>query len=725
MTAETAAYIVAGVVLGAGLIVGLARGVVQARDVMRRQLERLAYQGRRQAERRRKEDAEVEQLVRRYFPFAREDFAAGMNTEGNPAERLTRILSVVPGVQLGTSSIGFPAVLPQSERRKHVLTLGKSGFGKTTIALRMVQDDLGEGRGLCVLGSEAELFRDWILPLVPASRAGQVIYFKPADPRCPLTWNPLVVEDGEDRALAAGELFAIFKRAIGEDSIGARADAILSSAFAILVGRRGASLWSLLRLLEDNEYRTAVLAEVDDPYLRDFWTKTFPEYPSGAVLPIANRLNQFLRLPQIRSALCHPISSFSVRDALAHDRILLLDISGFDPSATTLLGQCLISKWQLELMRREKIPEQDRKAVHAYVDEFHVFAGASEASWRELLSRGRRYGLGLHLFTQHPNQLPRSLQHEIFGNVSSVIALNLSGADAAAVRRELLIPMAGGVVKPIPAEDLVSLPVGEGFARLGSGACALKVKFAAPIEKPDVRLGDRVREISWKAYAAPPLPSLPEPVPVVAASRATPLTSDTTSDDPVGNPQSPSTSAPGPPTPGRGGAQHKLLQKLAREWGEERGFRASIEESILGGAGRVDVGLVRPDGRIAHADVRIAVEVAVTSTPEQIAATVTKCFTAGFTSVVVLSSNTGLLEKAREYVRERIGAKDRDRVQFLDPDGFRAFLDCLGPDRTGNGTAGYQIAVEYDRVSRAGLESRRRTLARLVGGALLRKGWPS
>jgi hypothetical protein len=35
--------------------------------------------------------------------------------------------------------------------------------------------------------------------------------------------------------LATGELLAIFKQAIGRDSIGARADAILSSVFAVLV----------------------------------------------------------------------------------------------------------------------------------------------------------------------------------------------------------------------------------------------------------------------------------------------------------------------------------------------------------------------------------------------------------------------------------------------------------------------------------------------------------
>lgn len=691
-------YFVASV-LGVSLAIGFARGVMHQRDADRRAAEQRDYEERKRAESNDKAGAALHQIVASYFPFVREEFAAWRTRDGNAGDRLRKILGATLGLQLGIASIGFPAVLPLAERRKHLVVLGKSGYGKTTIALRMIKDDLDAGRGVGILGVEVELFRDSIMPLVPQSRASEVIYFRPADPRCALTWNPLALEDGEDRALAAGELFAIFKRAIGEASIGTRADAILSSAFAILVGRPGATLWSVVRLLEDDAFRARVVDDIDDPYLRDFWMKTFPEYPTGAVLPLANRLNAFLRVPAVRAALCHPVSSFSVRDALAHDRILLFDVSGLDPDTSRLLGQMLLSKFQIELMRRERIPEQERKPVHVYVDEFHVFAGASEGTWRELLARGRRYGLGLHLFTQHPNQLPRSLQHEIFGNVSSIIALNLSATDAAAVRRELLIPVTGGGVKPVAAEDFIGFGIGEGFARLSAGSCALRVRFAEPIERPDVRLGDRIRDVSWKTYAAPPLPSPPQPV--------------------LGRPAEPTSeeakAAPQVDGPGRGGAKHKLLQRLAREWGEASGFRATVEDEILGGAGRVDVALVRDD-------VRIAVEVAVTSAPEQIAASVTKAFAAGFTAVVVLSPGAASLKNAELAVAGKLDARDRARLHFLNPEGLRSFLDELPkPVTAADATAGYILSVETERVPETSLHSRRRSLARLVGAALLRQ----
>ncbi len=686
---ETLLYIAAAGV-GVGAVVGLARATWRHRDAQRRLAERDAYRTRREAEGAKREEANIATLVDRFFPFAKAAWREGERCADARA-RLRNALGKIDGIVLGAADIGFDAVLADSARRQHLTCFGKSGYGKTTIALRQIRADLAR-RGVVVLAHEAELIRDWALPMVPKDRAKDVILFRPADPACTLSWNPLALEDGEDRALAAGELFSIFKRAIGETSIGARADAILSAAFGVLVGRR-ATLWSVIRLLEDEAYRAAVIADVDDLYIRNFWVKTFPEYPPGAALPLASRLHQFLRLPQLRAALCHPISSFSIREALAKGKIVIFDLSGLDPDAARLVGQMLLSKFQIELMRRERIPEEERTPVHVYVDEFHMFADSAEGTWRELLARGRRFGLGLHLYTQHPNQLPRSLQHEIFGNVSSVIALNLSAADAASIRRELLLPVAGGGSKAVAAEDLISLPVGEGFARLGAGACALRVRFAPPIDKPDRAWGDKVREISWKTYAAPPMPK--EEIVATAAGVVAAAGAQVTA-----------------ATPGRGGPLHKELQRLARTWSEAKGFRAALEQDILGGAGRVDVVLER-------GGVRIAVEIAVTSTAADVADSVLRCVAAGFTHVIVTSADAELLRQSAQCSAEVVPSKDREKVRFLSPDGLRMFLDELGAPTGGAYTsAGYRTRLEG---TVTGVPGKRRALARLVGAALLRR----
>jgi hypothetical protein len=244
-----------------------------------------------------------------------------------------------------------------------------------------------------------------------------------------------------------------------------------------------------------------------DAYLRDFWLKTYPSYPKGSHLPIVNRLDQFLRPLPVRRALCHPTSSFSIRRALAEGQILLFDLSGLAPDSMLLLGQMLLSKFQLELMRRELVPQEHRRPLYLYADEFQTFAGVAEGTWRELLSRGRRYGLALTLSHQYPGQLPQGLQDEIFGNVASIVAFSLSAKDAMAVRKEFLEEprtLTPELARPVPLETLVALRPGRAMARLGGGAFALPLQTLEPLPEPPAGRGERIREISWETYGTAP-----------------------------------------------------------------------------------------------------------------------------------------------------------------------------------------------------------------------------
>jgi len=443
--------------------------------------------------------------IDRHFPFLRAPFCAGIAAGKLPEDAFVEAFAEVPAIRLGTTFYHFPALLPLAERRKHLYVVGKTGSGKTSLLLHLIQEDLQAGRGIGVIAPEAELFRDWLLPLVPAERAEEVIYFAPGHPKNPVTFNPLTVENGDDRGRAGEDLFAIFKRAVGEDEFGARMSPILANAFACLTGKPEATLWDVKRLLEDAAYRQEIAQSLPDAYLRDFWLTTYPSYPKGAHLPIVNRLDQFLRPLPVRRALCHPISSFSLRAALAEEKILFVDLSGLAPDSMLLLGQMLLAKFQLELMRRETLPQEARTPFYLYADEFQTFAGVAEGTWRELLSRGRRYGLALTLAHQYPSQLPPGLQDEIFGNVASLVAFTLSAKDATAVRREFLeAPLPEEAAGPVSLEALIALQPGQALARLGGGAFAIPLQTPEPLEEPPGWKGEKIREVSWKIYGAPP-----------------------------------------------------------------------------------------------------------------------------------------------------------------------------------------------------------------------------
>jgi len=685
-----ALLLVVALTLGVAFTIEFVRGVLRSQDAARWDTKRSSYETRKDDARAEKARRAASQLVDRYFPFAKP--AWELATGGDARERLRQALASLEGVVLGVASIGFPALLALKERVKHIFIVGRSGGGKTTILVRLLAWDLLRAVAVFVLGSESEFFRDQVLGLVPEDQIDDVIYFRPADPNCGLVWNPLIIPPGVDRAVAAGQLFTAIKRALGETEIGARADAILASALAVMIGRKDASLESLNRFLEDESYRAAVVKEIDDPFLHSFWTKTAAEFPAGAVLPIVIRLSRFLRVPQVRAALCGPVSTASPHDGLSKKRKMFFDFGGLDPESTALLGFLALAALQIELFRSDSIREEDREFVAVYIDEMHVFANSAEGTWRELLARGRRHGLGLVLATQHIGQLPRSMQHEVSSNCSSLVVVGgVSATDATGLRKELVVPSESGELVPVHSADLVAARVGEGFARLGTGACALQVRFAPPIAKPNPAYGRRVQEASWRNFAVPPSSFISQPVH-----------------------SAPENAVQESSGHGRGGAKHRLLQRLARQWAEAHGFRAALEVDVLDGAGRVDVALVRDD-------VRIAVEIAVTMTAEEIAASVTKALTAGFTMAVVVFAEDAVRRQHESPVAELLDAGDRPRVKFLDADGFRALVQELSDAAdTKPSPAGYRVVVENLRIARDALTTRRRTLARLVGAALLR-----
>ena len=491
--------ILVGLVVAAG-IVALVRFEQRRADRDRRASARMQYEERESA----RERARFLDQVDCYFPFLNDPVAARLSRGEPPEDAFLGALEEVPASRVGTTDHKVPALLPLAERSRHLYVVGRTGSGKTSLIVNLIAEDLAAHRGLAVLAPETELFRDWLLPLVPAERADDVVYFAPGHLENPVTFNPLALETGDDRTRAAGELLTIFRSALGDAELGTRMTPILGNIFSLLLTTHDATLWDVTRLLVDTEFRETTVRKAEDPYLREFWLSTYPNYPRGAHLPILNRLDLFLRSRAMRQALCHPVSTLSIRRALRNRGILFFDLSRLDPGSMLLLGQMLLSKFQLELMRREELREEEREPFHLYADEFQTFAGGAEGTWRELLSRGRRFGLALTLAHQHPSQLPRTLQDEILGNVASIVAFGLGAKDAEVVRRELLdLPGPGKAAEPVSREALVSLRVGEAVVRLGGGAYALPVNATPPVEKPDESYGRWVHERSWTRHGVP------------------------------------------------------------------------------------------------------------------------------------------------------------------------------------------------------------------------------
>lgn len=438
--------------------------------------------------------------IQESFPFVPTPAVPDLSGEGI-REAIVRTLAGFPS--LGTFGSLPAPLLPPKERRRHLYVSGKTGAGKSTYLEHLILSDMAAGRGVAVLGPEGDFFRR-LLSLIPPGRESDLIYFAPGTSDCPLSWNPLALE-GDDQAKAAEDLFTIFKRTLADD-LGPRMEPILQNAFAALVGREGATFWDVRRIVTDPLFRREA-TESADPYVRSFWRDTYPRFPEGAALPILSRLDQFLRPPTVRRAICRKESSFSFRRVLREKKILFVDLSGLSEETRLLLGQMVLSKFALELIRRER-GASDAEDFYLHCDEFQSFAGVSEGLWRELLSRGRKYGLALTLANQYPGQLPVPLQQEIFGNVNSLVAFALGRKDADAVRKELLVRRVSKgeeKIEPVPAESLLELPVGRAIAKYGGGR-AVRLSMPRPLRASNKQT-ERIMRESWQKYQRPEEPS--------------------------------------------------------------------------------------------------------------------------------------------------------------------------------------------------------------------------
>ena len=81
-----------------------------------------------------------------------------------------------------------PFGLTVAERRQHVLLLGKTGVGKSTLLRNMIVQDIQAGRGCLFIdphGDEAERLLDYI----PPWRTADVVYIDLSDLSHPVGFN--------------------------------------------------------------------------------------------------------------------------------------------------------------------------------------------------------------------------------------------------------------------------------------------------------------------------------------------------------------------------------------------------------------------------------------------------------------------------------------------------------------------------------------------------------
>jgi hypothetical protein len=402
--------------------------------------------------------------------------------------------AALPGIELGTHTGGpipWTVKLPDAIRERHVYVVGKSGYGKTNLLRNMILQDLEAGHGVGVVAPEQEMLLEEIIPFIPESRTNDVIYFNPSDTERPVCLNPLELDAGEDLDVKVDETCTILSRILGEG--GPRMDEILRHTLYALTEIQGTTLLDIERLLDRSNagFRNDVLGRLKDDRTIEFFHSVYPQMPKDAHLPIVNRIGRLVRAKIVRGCLCQPKGTLSIRDAMDQGRILLFNLSDgiLGEAASQLLGQLIVSKFQLATMSRADTAKHERKPFYLYIDEFQAFVGEAASSYTKILSRARKYRLGLVLAHQQTGQIPLEVLKEVFGNVSTLVSFQVSQSDAQKLAREFVTEVDGEIIG-LDSGELLRLRVGEAWCKIGQNA------FPMQTEKFDLAPdNDRLRAV--------------------------------------------------------------------------------------------------------------------------------------------------------------------------------------------------------------------------------------
>lgn len=616
-----------------------------------------------------------------------------------------------------------------SERlqNRHVIMTGKSGCGKSTLIQNMVREHLAHGDGFGVVDPHGALIRELILPLIPRERLDDVIYFNPGDFDHPIAFNILAHSGSKtEKEHIRVDLLDFFEELL-EMKLGVTVAHLLNYALAVLLARPDATLADLERLLTDAPFRNDLLSGVTDQGIRRFWTTEFPALAKkGAVLTITNKLSPML-LPEsaVRPMFIQRENAVNFLEIMNRKKIFLanLAIGALGQRNSELLGRLLVSKLQIAGMMREGL--HTFPDWYLYLDEFQHMA---TPTMKGILTGARKYKLHLTLATQYIANVPEHLVGPVF-NASTMVFFNCDlPKDQHFIEKVVAGRFASGEIGQLKRGEAVVKIEGHVF----------NLETAPPAVSSGDDLSREIIERSRKRYAGTAKADARPAIALQPAPAAVPTAPKTVHREPPRSPSKSVISydqrkflqyaaqdphqfvtkiytalglsgykgdkikrtliedgliaqeetrqgAGGRPAkrvaltakghsvlgglavPGKGGERHKDLQEMLKEQAELAGWKATVEERIDGSADSVDVGLEKHE-------LKVAVEVSVTTDADNELANIAKCLAAGYDYVICAVLEDATLRALTAKARKRFTLDERKKIRYGAPSAVRSLL---------------------------------------------------
>ena len=410
------------------------------------------------------------------------------------------------GAPVGDATGGAPREVNFTDDllKRHHLYVARTRMGKSTLMHHVVAHKLREkaagrdGDAIIVVDPHADLVAG-LLEQVPESLIDRVRLIDLADDRGAPGVNLLDTRIFADRDRTADSVVRVAKGLW--DQWGPRMQSILEHTVKTLheanEQRDDGEQYTILdglKLLSDGKFRAEALAQVNDPYLLDWWVRDFDnwhrQYRSEAIAPVQTRLAYYASSKKARAILGQSRSTIDLRETILEGGVLFVSTAqgtaGRDVSA--LVGASLLNLVDSVIREQENLPLHRRRGALVVVDEMQSMPGVD---YESMLSELGKYGASFILATQSLaklDDLSRTMQDTILANVGCLAVFQVSGSDA----RRLVWELGKDRVSE---DDITSLPVHHCYVRATVGADRLPA-YSMMVKKPepgDLQVAARIR----------------------------------------------------------------------------------------------------------------------------------------------------------------------------------------------------------------------------------------
>lgn len=561
--------------------------------------------------------------------------------------------------------------LNDSQRLRHTHIIGATGTGKSTLITNLFLEDVTHGNGCVIFDPHGDTIDD-IIPRIPENRLNDVILIDPSDYEYSFGINLLWAKTEVEKIVLSSDLVEAFRR--HSTSWGDQMTSVLANAInTFLESSVGGTLLDLKRFLVESLYRKEFLKTVSDSNIQYYWNNEYVLLKKVSISPLLTRLDTFLRPKLIRNILSAK-EGLDFTEVFKEKKILLVKLSQglIGEENSFLLGTLILSKIYQVAQARQSLSKDDRPPFYIYLDEFQNFI---TPSINGILSGARKYSIGLILAHQELNQIKDSdVYNSILSNTNIRICFRLGDQDARKLESGF---------SSFDNRDLQNLKIGKAIAKVGSNTEDFSLdtypleeiqpneNSQVVIDNARVRYSRKVLEIEERTDLSTTQIEVIKPDVTHTPREKSPIEKK--------GKEYLETAAEKEEI-----REHRYLQTFIKKIAEQRGFKATIEESINGG--RVDVSLIKDD-------LKIACEVAVSNSVEYEVKNIEKCLNASYSFVCVVSKDEKHLERIRE---ENSKISDLEKVRWFKIEQLVEFLDSLSvEEKSVERIRGYRVKVNY------------------------------